>query len=76
MGYLTASGIRFSGSPSAAGDVKLASEASSMEEPDWSKMTREQLLYAEEQARHRVSGGEARWRRTLARIRAALAKAR
>lgn len=71
---LNATGTRFSGRPSAAGDRQLMLAARDMAEPDWSKLRLDQLVAAEKMALHRLSGGEAYWRSILERIRIAIAR--
>lgn len=73
---LAAAGVRFTGRPTAAGDRELIEEAKLMTEPDWASLKLDQLVAAERMARHRLSGGEARWQGILERIRAALKKVR
>lgn len=66
--YIGVAGVRFSGRPSHHDDAARSSVAASMSEPDWSKMSHDDLDQAERMARSRIVGGESFWRGVLARI--------
>lgn len=74
--YFETSGVRFNGKASHVDDRRLAMNASSMLEPDWSKFSLEELLAADRMATHRLSGGEASWYAVRERIRKAIKQAR
>lgn len=59
-----------------SGDLKLAIEAQSTLEPEWSKLSLVELTAAEKLALHRISGGESKWKPVLRKIRDAMWQAR